>query len=76
MKLFSWFMKSNDINPKKVVNIPQDSSGNSINANSMWPIAKVRYQTTMNQKTYINTALPHNDNHKENFSNQLNPKNL
>lgn len=56
MKLFSWFMKRNDITSDEVVSPALKAAANP-SADNMWPTAKVRRQTNQTQQNYINTLL-------------------
>lgn len=55
MKLFSWFMETNDMTSSQVGRLPLDSNVNKKSA--MWPIAQVRNSTQINQQEYISTVL-------------------
>lgn len=51
MALFSWFFNSSENKPKSV-----EQENEKVSQNTMWPTAKVRNNTIVQQQKYLNTA--------------------
>ncbi len=56
MSLFSWFTQKNNNSIKRDDKTVIEQELKTFNNNTMWPIAKVRKATTINQLQYINDA--------------------
>ncbi|MGB1263683.1 MAG: hypothetical protein ACPG52_12290 [Cognaticolwellia sp.] len=56
MTLFSWFIKRNKANATKNNKIPLEPELPTYNNNTMWPTAKVRSNTVVQQKEYVNVV--------------------
>lgn len=55
MSLFSWFSQKNSHAPQRDSKEAIAAELKTFNKNTMWPIAKVRPATTVNQLNYINS---------------------
>lgn len=56
MSLFSWFIRTTRVNSPKNNKMSLEQELTTFNNNTMWPIAKVRNNTIVQQQTYINSA--------------------
>lgn len=56
MALFSWFMRKTNINSTKNNKASLDQELSTFNNNTMWPVAKVRSNTVIQQQEYVKAA--------------------
>jgi len=56
MSLFSWFTNSTKINSPKNSKAILEQELVTFNNNTMWPVAKVRTNTTIQQQVYISSV--------------------
>ncbi|ASP49244.1 hypothetical protein B5D82_16585 [Cognaticolwellia beringensis] len=56
MALFSWFMRKANINSTKNNKATLEQELSTFNNNTMWPVAKVRSNTVIQQQVYVNAA--------------------
>jgi hypothetical protein len=56
MTLFSWFISSTRVNSGKNNKVLLEQELSTFNKNTMWPVAKVRTNTLIQQQKYITTA--------------------
>lgn len=64
MSLFSWFIRATRVNSPKNNKASLEQELTTFNNNTMWPIAKVRKNTVVQQQEYISSAI-HIKNIKE-----------
>jgi len=56
MSLFSWFIRTTKVKSPKNNKASLEQELTTFNNNTMWPIAKVRKNTVVQQQEYINSA--------------------
>jgi hypothetical protein len=56
MTLFSWFISSTRVNSGKNKKVLLEQELSTLNKSTMWPVAKVRTNTLIQQQKYINSA--------------------
>lgn len=56
MTLFSWFIRATRVKSPKNNKVSLEQELTTFNNNTMWPIAKVRKNTVVQQQEYINSV--------------------
>jgi len=56
MTLFSWFVRRTSVNSARNNNTSLEQELSTFNNNTMWPLAKVRTNTLIQQQQYIRTT--------------------
>ncbi|TWX67597.1 hypothetical protein [Colwellia sp. C1TZA3] len=56
MALFSWFLRRTKVNSTKNSKTLIEEELSIFNNNTMWPIAKVRINTVLQQQEYVNSV--------------------